>query len=244
MLLNSSNSPFPDGDPVDPETTGRVMQFTVTGEKGAAPARLPNTLNPSLSGEFPNLPLPEKTRILTLYEIEGPTKEPLMSLLNGQLWDGIISELPRMGSTEDWVIADLTPDAHPIHLHLIQFQLVKRQDINVTAYTNDWTALNGEPPFDTAVIPKELAVEPYLTGPPIPPRADEQGWKDTIRVMPGQITVFRVRYTPNDGRNLFSFDPAAGPGYVWHCHILDHEDNEMMRPYKIIWQTRENLRAA
>jgi FtsP/CotA-like multicopper oxidase with cupredoxin domain len=58
---------------------------------------------------------------------------------------------------------------------------------------------------------------------------------------PGQVTRIRVRFAPQDvpvseskpGRNLFPFDPTAGPGYVWHCHILDHEDNEMMRPYLV-----------
>ncbi len=234
ILQNSANAPFPGGDPVDPATTGIIMQFTVTGEKGAVPAELPADLNPSLTGSFPNLPAPDKSRILTLTEIEAPSTEPLVSLLNGQMWDGVVTELPRTGSTEDWTIADLTDDAHPIHLHLTQFQLVKRQDLNVTVYKGDWEALNGQPPFARDFMPKELPVEPYLTGDPVPPTTEEQGWKDTLVVMPGQITTFRVRFTPTDGRNVFSFDPTSGPGYVWHCHILDHEDNETMRPYKVI----------
>jgi FtsP/CotA-like multicopper oxidase with cupredoxin domain len=234
VLENSANSPFPDGDPFDPATTGQIMQFTVTGGNGFAPKTLPASLNPTLAGSFPNLPAPARTRILPLFEVEGPTTEPLMSLLNGQLWDGTITELPKAGSTEDWVIVDITEDAHTIHPHLIQFQLVKRQEINASAYTEDWEALNGEPPFEKSYIPKELAVEPYLTGAAVSPRPEEQGWKDTITVMPGQITVFRVRFAPTDGRAAFPFDPTAGPGYVWHCHILDHEDNEMMRPYRVV----------
>ena len=62
--------------------------------------------------------------------------------------------------------------------------------------------------------------------------------------MPGYVTVIRVRWAPQDqpvsglsapipGLNTFTFDPTKGPGYVWHCHIVDHEDNEMMRPYKV-----------
>jgi FtsP/CotA-like multicopper oxidase with cupredoxin domain len=58
---------------------------------------------------------------------------------------------------------------------------------------------------------------------------------------PGQVTRIRVRFAPQctpvqaskPGRNFFPFDPTAGPGYVWHCHILDHEDNEMMRPFEV-----------
>lgn len=71
---------------------------------------------------------------------------------------------------------------------------------------------------------------------------NEQGWKDTIRMNPNEITRIRLRFTPQDvpsgdskpGVNLFPFDPTFGPGYVWHCHIIDHEDNEMMRPMKVV----------
>jgi FtsP/CotA-like multicopper oxidase with cupredoxin domain len=61
--------------------------------------------------------------------------------------------------------------------------------------------------------------------------------------MPGQVLRLVIRWTPSSvkvirnksyaGRNFYSFDPTKGPGYVWHCHIIDHEDNEMMRPYKV-----------
>jgi spore coat protein A len=61
---------------------------------------------------------------------------------------------------------------------------------------------------------------------------------------PGEVTVIRVRFAPQDapttgagaptaGTNLFDFDPTNGPGYVWHCHIIDHEDNEMMRRFEV-----------
>lgn len=160
-------------------------------------------------------------------------------------WARPVSELPRVGSTEDWEIINLTGDTHPIHIHLIQFQVLNRQGIDVTRYTNDWVALNGMPPLDhpTIVLPPES----YLIGSPTSPDPNEQGWKDTIRVnpdsvAPGAVTRIRVRFAPQDanpaqalpGVNLFPFDPTFGPGYVWHCHILDHEDNEMMRPYKVI----------
>ena len=70
--------------------------------------------------------------------------------------------------------------------------------------------------------------------------AGEEGWKDTIKVFPGFVNRFVVRWAPQavavdgvqPGQNLYPFDPTTGPGYVWHCHILDHEDNEMMRPLK------------
>ena len=72
-----------------------------------------------------------------------------------------------------------------------------------------------------------------------PPAANEAGWKDTFIVMPGMVNRVLVRWAPTEtavnavraGQNKFAFDPTLGPGYIWHCHILDHEDNEMMRPY-------------
>ena len=84
-------------------------------------------------------------------------------------------------------------------------------------------------------------VDPYLLGAPRPPAAEESGWNDTGIAYPGEVLrlVFRVAPTSatpwqtQPGRNLFKFDPTDGPGYVWHCHIVDHEDNEMMRPMKI-----------
>ncbi|MEL7658437.1 MAG: multicopper oxidase domain-containing protein, partial [Bacillota bacterium] len=118
-----------------------------------------------------------------------------------------------------------------------QFRLVSRQDFLSAQYTKDWLALNGQPPFDHPT--KVLPVEPYLLDGPINPPAHENGWKDTIQAYPGQITTIRARFAPQNvavscpGENLFPFNPAAKPGYVWHCHILDHEDNEMMRPYKV-----------
>jgi FtsP/CotA-like multicopper oxidase with cupredoxin domain len=71
------------------------------------------------------------------------------------------------------------------------------------------------------------------------PEANEAGWKDTLKMFPQEVTRIVLRWAPISvpingvapGQNMYAFDPTSGPGYVWHCHILDHEDNEMMRPY-------------
>lgn len=80
-------------------------------------------------------------------------------------------------------------------------------------------------------------VTPYVQGNPIiPPKPEESGWKDTVVALPGMVTRLVVRWAPEDkalnATDLtYPFDPnALGKGYVWHCHIIDHEDNEMMRP--------------
>jgi len=54
-----------------------------------------------------------------------------------------------------------------------------------------------------------------------------------VVVNSGEVVTIRVRWTQQDG-SAFPFDATTGPGYVWHCHILEHEDNEMMRPYIVV----------
>jgi FtsP/CotA-like multicopper oxidase with cupredoxin domain len=76
----------------------------------------------------------------------------------------------------------------------------------------------------------QLDPTPYLSGALRNPEPNELGWKDTVKVYPWEVCIVLVRYAPIDGSQEYPFDPTVGPGYVWHCHIVDHEDNEMMRP--------------
>ena len=66
------------------------------------------------------------------------------------------------------------------------------------------------------------------------PPLQERGWKDTINMDPDEVTTIRVRFAPIDEGREYPFDATAGPGYAWHCHMLNHQDNQMMRPYKIV----------
>ncbi|MCO1604677.1 multicopper oxidase family protein [Desulfosporosinus nitroreducens] len=232
ILQNDANAPFPNGDPVDPQTTGQIMQFIVIDKPAITPPKLPlmlNLIRPLIRNA--------RKRTLVLVEIMGPNG-PLEVLLDGQKWHNPISELPLVGSTEDWKLVNLTMDAHPIHLHLVQFRVLSRQAFLADNYLTDWVTLNGEPPLNHPT--KILPVRPYLLNGPVTPPPNESGWKDTVRANPGEVTTIRVRFAPQNapiitipGINLYPFNPTQGPGYVWHCHILDHEDNEMMRPYKV-----------
>ena len=175
-------------------------------------------------------------------------EEPIGVFLNGQKWDGVVTEYPQVGSTEDWYLVNPTEDVHPIHTHLTQFQILYRQPIDVDAYLEDWYNANGMEiplPLETAPTPVPYDALLYADGAIVPPMPYETGWKDTIHAWPGYVTVIRIRWAPiaspttgpgapSPGVNLYSFDPTTGPGYVWHCHILDHEDNEMMRPYEVV----------
>ena len=115
--------------------------------------------------------------------------------------DGDVTENIRVGQTEQWELYNFTEDAHPIHVHLVQFQVVNRQALAVDA--------DGMP------------VHPVMPiGQPFAPEAGETGTKDTILAYPGQVTRLKAK-----------FDKAGR--YVWHCHIIEHEDNEMMRPFVV-----------
>ena len=244
IMNNDAATPYPTGDAPDPQTTGQIMQFTVGKKCGFSAKRLPSILNPTLKTTFPTLKTTSPNRTLPYFEVVSATDEPLAIYLNGQRWNGVLTETPRVGSTEDWWLVNPTMDTHPIHVHLTMFQVVYRIPFNDTGYRADWIAINGEPPVPDDTVPTTLSVVPYLTGPPEQPPAKERGWKDTVQTPPGYVTVIRIRWAPQDapvsgyhaprpGVNLYSFNPAIGPGYVWHCHIIDHEDNEMMRPYKV-----------
>jgi FtsP/CotA-like multicopper oxidase with cupredoxin domain len=192
----------------------------------------------------------------------------------GATYTTYYSEVPVEGDTEVWEIVNLTADAHPMHLHLVQFQILNRQGFNTSAYPaayalafpGDGTAkcptgmfcpgfgppLNYNPSAatgnkwggnpDVGAVGKNLKPL-YLQGPIMPPKPWEAGWKDTIMVPPGQVTRIVVRWAPTsllvsapNTELYFPFDPSGGlenHGYVWHCHIIDHEDNEMMRPDKV-----------
>ncbi len=198
---------------------------------------------------------------------------PLEVLVNNTKWDGkrgdgsvrtdfqavtvggvteYYSELPNEGDTEVWEIVNLTADAHPIHTHLTQFQLINRQAFNTNKYDAAYEAAfpGGDfipaygPPLDYSTgnaraLGGNPDITPYLQGPVMPPKPNEAGWKDTVQMLPGQVTRIAVRYAPmnkpiNDPNLNYPFDPnVLGHGYVWHCHIIDHEDNEMMRPYAV-----------
>jgi spore coat protein A len=220
------------GSSKEAQTVGKIMQFTVTGSGGQTAPTLPQNLNPTLAGNYPNLPAPSKTRILTLIDVFESNGLPSMMLLDGQLWAAPVSEKPVLGSTEDWVLVNPTMEPHPIHLHLIQFQIVSRQSLDSGSYMAKWTALNGDPPLSHSTV-NVKSLSPYLIGSANPAAPSEKGWKDTVVVNSGEVVTIRVRWAEQNG-NPFTFDATAGPGYVWHCHLLEHEDNEMMRPFIVV----------
>lgn len=180
-----------------------IMQFRVVRSGTGETSTLPETLRPvSRISESQAI----TTRRLTLDEKMDLIQNSMGMLLNNTAWHMPITEKPVIDTTEIWEFVNLTDDAHPIHLHLVRFQILDRR------------------PFDKFDFQDKGIVR--FTGPAIPVALSESGWKDTVRADPGMVTRIIVPFEGFTGR------------YVWHCHVLEHEDNEMMRPYEIVPASR------
>ena len=238
------DDPFGGGEfePADPETTGQVMQFRV------GRARTPDLSTPPEHLLLPPVPaLPEATvvRRLGLVEISSTTDEevPVQALLgvvegdpgdasgpgglvHAREWHEAVTEHPEHGSCEVWEIYNTTADAHPIHVHEVAFEVVNRQDIDLHPVEPEEsdvhvheTAASVGPLMGmagAAVGIVRLRPGSVARG----PEPGESGRKDTVLAYPEQVTRIRLQFN------------TAGR-YVWHCHILEHEDHEMMRPLQV-----------
>jgi spore coat protein A len=176
-----------------------VVQFRVTRSSDHDTSSLPAALRPLAAAKESEA---VKTRDLPLVEIEDAYGNPTIMLLNGMHWSMPVTENPVINTVEIWNLINLTDDSHPIHLHLVRFQVLDRRPFDVFQFQS------------TKVL--------RYRGPAVPPEPGESGWKDTVRAHPGMVTRIIIRFEGFTGR------------YVWHCHVLEHGDNEMMRPYEVV----------
>ena len=176
-----------------------LMQFRVAKDSVPDTSRVPAVLRPvERIEERQSI----RTREMTLNEFDGDDGEAMVMLLNRKHWAEPVTEIVKLDSTEIWSLVNLTEDTHPIHLHLVRFQILDRQSFANYDY---------------------LAEEKLrLTGEVVLPQAHEAGWKDIVQCPPGMVTRIIVPFHGYVGR------------YLWHCHILEHEANDMMRPYDVI----------
>ncbi|WP_313954608.1 multicopper oxidase domain-containing protein [Frankia sp. EI5c] len=233
-LRNDEAPPF-QSTVIGVDVLPRVMQFTVgtaQGFTGSPPARLRGGGNkpPAL----PPLPSPQKVRTVTLSQLVAVRWPPAMMTLNNLRFHDSDIERPRQGSVEQWDIVNTTDDEHPVHLHLVQFRILHRQRFAANSYE----LLNPRPPVGTRWTP---AVGPFTVGQPTQqPAAWEKGWKDTVRCPSNTVTRVLVRFPTADELHFDPDAPFQSPegetlqGYVWHCHVLDHEDDCMMLPYRVV----------
>jgi spore coat protein A len=176
-----------------------LMQFRVAAGPRARPTPLPRKLRPVRKIAESAAVV---TRTLKLNEYHDPQAHRMLMLLDGKHWHDPVSEKPELDSVEIWQLMNLTDDSHPIHLHLVRFQILNRQLFDADEYRTSGKL--------------------ELVRAPMPPALNEAGWKDTVRVDPGTITRIIVKFEGYTGR------------YVWHCHLLEHAANEMMRPFEVV----------
>ena len=208
--------------PAEPLQRPEIMRFQVDLSLNTS---IPNKALPSrLKGAFSVPGEVDRRRFLTLEEQLDQNGEPVKLLLNGMRFeDRPVTERPKLGDTEQWQIINLSADTHPIHLHLVQFTIQSRQRLDVAGYQQALDAARaaaGGGPVDDNGRLVNPDPAPYLQG-AAPVSANERGPKDTVRANPNEVTFIKV-----------NFDIAGK--YVWHCHILEHEDNDMMRPYDVV----------
>lgn len=176
-----------------------LMQFRVASSAKTVPAVIPAALRPRTA-------LPESsaalTRTITLSEVQDKLQNPMLMVINNKHWHDPVTEQPRLNSTEIWEFVNLTEDTHPMHLHLVRFQVLDRRAFDVFQY--------------------EIYKKRKFLGDAIPPEPAERGWKDVVPCPPGMITRIIVRFDGYPGK------------YLYHCHVLEHEANDMMRPFEVI----------
>jgi spore coat protein A len=200
-LQNSAPAPFP-GTPgvgVLPE----VMRFDVQAVAGFTDP-VPGSLR-----TMEVLNEADAVQHRTLELVKGPgdacspfawevvTTDGLNGAVLGSRWTDV-TEFPELGTTEVWSFINRSGLTHPMHMHLVLFQVLDRQA------------------FD------EIGGQVVPIGSPVPPPPHEMGWKDTVQVGPNEIV-----------RVIARFDDYEG-AFPYHCHILEHEDHEMMREFRVV----------
>lgn len=190
ILTNSAPAPYP-GEP-GVGVVPNVMKFVVSSQGGDT-TPLPSTLRPievlqeTDAHEFRDFVLRKQPN-----ECTGT-----MWMINDLMWDDI-TEYPELGTTEVWSFINRSGMVHPMHMHLVMFQVLDRQAFDV---------------IGDEIVP---------VGPPVPPPPNEAGWKDTVRANPQEITRVIARFEDYTGK------------FAYHCHVLEHEDHEMMRQFQVV----------
>lgn len=169
-----------------------VMRFVVTDQVGHT-APVPAALG--------TIDLPEESDAVLTRELvlqrQPDECAGAMWMINGLEWHDI-TEMPRLGTSEVWSFVNRSGIAHPMHMHLVMFRVLDRQAFEVV---------------DDQVVP---------VGEPVPPPAQEAGYKDTVRVGPNEIVRVVARFEDYTGH------------FAYHCHILEHEDHAMMRQFMTV----------
>jgi len=230
-MTNDAPAPYPDGEPSN-DTVPELMKININTP---VPANDPDT-----SVRASKLQLPASPRLIAtpklaprdvvLKENTDAFDNPIEVLLNGYHFMDPTTDFVKAGTTETWRWINLTVDEHPMHMHLVTFQVVNRQAFDVERYKADWAAYLGS----ARTGPKPRLAN-YLIGEPIPAAPEEMGYKDTVKAYPGFVTRTRAKFTlPATSLGDYNRKTRSYGTWVYHCHILEHEENDMMRPFEVV----------
>nr|DAD19272.1 TPA_asm: hypothetical protein HUJ06_020735 [Nelumbo nucifera] len=227
VMTNDAPYPYPTGTLIS-GGLGFVMKFNVSAGSPVRPDT--STIPTTLVNYVPaTLPVNVTTRTIALYEYyknNSDTTKPTHLYINGLSPDDPVTETPKTGSTELWQVINLTPDNHPLHLHLASIQMINSTALaNSSAFTECMKALGD---------PNKCDLKGNLTDTVIFTPPEEQTWKSALKLEPGYVTYVIAKFNLVETGAPYPFDATAEPGYYYHCHILDHEDNAMIRPWKLV----------
>jgi len=220
---------FIDNSPPPSAQIPEIMEFNVVAKSGNADSISPATLAASTGtplrprtvalADGSGLPIvlhgtPVVTRNVSLIEITDQYGRTMPTIDGrGFLPPGVpTTEIIFPNQVDQWDIINTTVDAHPMHIHQIAFQTINRQALDLFVA-----------PITDTLNQKFTPAQYTAAGVALPAEEWEKGEKDTIQCPPGYVT--RVRMV---------FDILGD--YVWHCHILSHEEHDMMRPFTVATQ--------
>lgn len=252
MMYNDAPGPFPAGpattdyyagnpkNPVQPRPgtgpdTRNILKIRVTAAAVADPQLPGAILDPTLVD--PPLLVAPTTAVAPIPPLFPPAGTPVRDLTLNEDFDpygrlrqllgtttpnavgkgfGLdymapATEIVQAGSTEVWRIFNLSADTHPIHFHLVNVQVLSRQPFKFSSGT---------------FLPVGAARGP---------EPNELGWKETVQMHPGEVTTVIMKFDLPIVPFTVPISPRTGGNeYVWHCHILEHEEHDMMRPLVVL----------
>jgi FtsP/CotA-like multicopper oxidase with cupredoxin domain len=230
LFMKNTNPPSPVTTPAPSLTT--VMRFVVSS--GTPTGSVPPTgslrdplvndavaaltaLGPPLLSGGTKVP----GRMITLNEIGAGTPAWRLNL-NAGPYGGpdSVTETVKWNDVEDWYFVNFTADTHPMHTHLFSFRVMGRYNFDAKGYAAAFGKANGVPQKNVATL------APYLKSTLMPPDPTETGLKETVKANSGQVTVVRATFIPPS--TAFVGGQLTEQKYVHHCHIVEHEDNDMM----------------
>jgi spore coat protein A, manganese oxidase len=234
-LMRNTRPPSPVHTPAPALTD--VMQFRVNATNtGGGRTSWPGVL-PALSGDLRGLGPPKLSggsvpgRVIVLNEVAPATPQWKLNL-NAHPFDGqgnTFRQTLQHERVEDWYFVDTTVDTHPMHTHLFGFQVMGRYSFDAKGFVAAFAGPNGVPQVPVS------ALAPYLKSGLTPYAPEEAGFKDTVKANPGQITVIRAKFSlPSTALKRNGTVAGGEQRYVHHCHIVEHEDNDMMERFAVV----------